>query len=62
MDRWDLILLVSAAYVAVVVLVRMMARHRNVVLQRLRERQEAQRSDGHRSTDRQKARRRDRAA
>lgn len=62
MDRWDLILLASAAYLAVVALVRMMAGHRNAVVQQLRERHEAERARGSRSDDRKKGRQRDEAA
>ncbi len=62
MDRWDLILLVSAAYLAVVVLVRMMAGHRNAVVRQLRERHEAERARENRPEDRRKVRGRDQAA
>jgi hypothetical protein len=40
MDGWDLTLLLVAGYLAIVTLVRLMARHRNQVLQQLRYRAE----------------------
>jgi hypothetical protein len=36
MDSWDVTLLVVAAYLAIVTLVRLMARHRNQVLNQFR--------------------------
>jgi hypothetical protein len=36
MDHWEIALLVVVAYVAVLVLVRLMARHRDQLLDRLR--------------------------
>ena len=37
MDRWDVLVILIAGYVAVVALVRLMARRRNQVLDHLRE-------------------------
>ena len=37
MDRWDVIIILGAAYVAVMTLVRMMARRRNQVVGYVRE-------------------------
>jgi hypothetical protein len=43
MDRWDVFIILAAGYVAVMTLVRLMARRRNQVLEQVREQIEAQR-------------------
>jgi hypothetical protein len=42
MDRWDLAFLVVGGYVAILALTRLMARHRDHLLGRLRQRMEQQ--------------------
>jgi hypothetical protein len=40
MDGWDIVLLVGVAFVAITVLVRLMIRHRNELVARLRQEME----------------------
>ncbi len=42
MDRWDVFIILAAGYVAVMALVRLMARRRNQVLEQVREQIETQ--------------------
>lgn len=43
MDRWDVLIILAAGYVAVMVLVRLMASRRNQVIDQIREQAEGQR-------------------
>ena len=45
MDRWDLLIILSAAYVAVISLVRLMAGRRNELIDHVREKIKEQRSN-----------------
>ena len=63
MDRWDVVLLVVAGYVAITALVRLMIRRRDQLLDELR--QHFKKSKKRKEADRQekdRLRRRDRAA
>ena len=64
MDRWDVVLMVIAAYLALVVLVRMMAGRRNKLIGELREQMERHPSRGKKSKSKKdlKAARQDEAA
>jgi hypothetical protein len=51
MDRWDVFIILAAAYVAIMVLVRLMATRRNQVIEQLREQAEAGRKKRKKTDD-----------
>ena len=52
MDRWDVLILLVAGYLAVMVLVRMMAQRRNQLVDHIRQRIVEQQNEGRSSSDR----------
>lgn len=55
-DRWDVLLMALAGYVAVMALIRLMAGHRNAIVRQLRQQMEAQQSRQPTGKDRKKRR------
>jgi len=51
MDRWDVLIILAAGYVAVMALVRLMARRRNQVLDQIRGQAAAQHQRKKKKTD-----------
>ena len=51
MDRWDVLIILVAAYLAVMVLVRMMAQRRNQLVDHIRQRIQEQQNGNNPSSD-----------